>query len=83
MDENQCQGWRRYGGAFTMGRPIWEQCKEPATVVLTVRQDDRRQEMPACATCWQEAIDRGIEVLDAWPIAGVITSVAAAEPPTA
>lgn len=63
-----CRGWRRYGGIFTMGRPIWEQCPEPATVVLTVRQEGVQQEFPACQACWQECIENAVEILDVRPI---------------
>ncbi len=32
----RCEGWRRYGGAFTLGSPRWEQCGNDATVMLEI-----------------------------------------------
>ena len=72
MTEQQkprCEGWRRYGGAFTFGPVRWEQCKNLAVVTLTVVQDGITQDMPACMVCWQEALSNGIKVEAAVPIA--------------
>lgn len=52
---NKCDGWRRYGGAFSMGPPEWKQCTNEATVELTIVQDDKKSEMAACNLCWEEA----------------------------
>ncbi len=66
----RCEGFRRYGGAFTLGPVRWEQCRETATVMLTVKQDGETQTLPACPTCWEEARNtKGITVTDAKPIA--------------
>jgi len=68
----RCEGWRRYGGAFTLGPVKWVQCPESATVMLTVKQEGekKKQRMPSCQKCWLEACStKGIAVLDAKPIA--------------
>lgn len=66
----RCEGWRRYGGAFTFGPVRWEQCKNDAVVNLKVRQEGEVQEMPGCMECWNEAIENSgkIEILEAKPI---------------
>ena len=65
----RCEGYRRIGGAFTLGPPKWEQCKADATVKLTLVQDSQQQVMPACHTCWNEAIQGDkIRVLEVKPI---------------
>jgi len=64
----QCEGWRRYGGAFTLGPVRWEQCKSDATVMLKLEQDGKEQTLPACHVCWDEAIDKGIRIIEAKPI---------------
>ncbi len=65
----RCEGFRRYGGAFSMGPVRWEQCHDAATVMLEVKQGDNTQILPACQVCWEEARDtKGIIVIDARPI---------------
>lgn len=64
----RCEGWRRYGGAFTLGPVHWEQCKEKAVVMIKVKQEGKVDLLPACMTCWHEAIRRGIKILEARPI---------------
>lgn len=65
----QCEGWRRRGGAFTLGPVKWSQCEEEAEVMLKIKQDNKTQEMPGCKECWQEAIEhKSIKVLSATPI---------------
>lgn len=64
----QCEGMRRYGGAFTLGPVRWVPCENPATVTLRVVQDGKAETLPACQTCWEEAIDNGIKITDAKPI---------------
>lgn len=64
----RCEGWRRYGGAFTLGPVTWQQCKENATVMLKCEQDGKVQTLPGCAACWSEALEKGIKVLQATPI---------------
>lgn len=53
----RCEGYRRYGGAFSFGPARWEQCRETATVMLTMIQDGNteQQRLPACGMCWAEA----------------------------
>jgi len=67
-NQTRCEGWRRSGGAFTFGPVVWKQCEEAAVVFLTVTQNDQNQSLPACLTCWQEAIDNNISVLEAKPL---------------
>ncbi len=66
----RCEGWRRYGGAFSFGPAKWEQCESDAIVNLTVRQADSEEEVqPACKACWIEAVgNAGIEILKAEPL---------------
>lgn len=71
MDELKCEGMRRYGGAFSLGPPRWVPCEEKPIVMLTLRQGAsiEKQEMPACKTCWEEALRTvGIEVITARPL---------------
>lgn len=63
----RCEGWRRYGGAFTLGPVKWEQCKEDAIVMLKVKQE-KTEELPACLHCWNEGKEKGITILSAEPI---------------
>lgn len=58
----RCEGWRRYGGVFTLGPVTWKQCDNEATVILEVVQDGKTELLPGCAICWQEAIDAGIQI---------------------
>ena len=65
----QCEGFRRYRGAFSLGPVQWQQCSEIATVILTLKQDGQKQELPACAECWEEACRTpSIKVISAKPI---------------
>jgi len=54
--DSQCQGYRRHGGAFTLGPVRWEQCKEQGVVLLTVEAEGERTTVPACLVCWKEAV---------------------------
>ena len=64
----RCEGWRRYGGAFTLGPVYWVQCNEQGIVALTLRQDGKTKTLPACKTCWQECIDNKIEIVKVVPM---------------
>lgn len=64
----RCEGWRRYGGAFTLGPVTWEQCKENGIVMLTFERDGKQQTLPACKVCWQEYIDTKLKIISAIPI---------------
>jgi len=69
MKTVRCEGFRRYGGAFTLGPVRWEQCKEKATVQLRIKQDGKKQSFPACDTCWREAErTKGMKVISASPV---------------
>lgn len=66
----RCQGWRRHGGAFSHGPVQWEQCSNPAIVLLTVEQDGQiTKDSPACAVCWEEGRSLGIKEIEVKPIA--------------
>lgn len=67
-EARRCQGWRRYGGAFSFGPIKWVQCKERATVMLCFERDGKTETLPACPKCWQECIDTGLKILSAKPI---------------
>lgn len=64
----QCEGWRRYGGAFSFGPVTWKQCPQSATVMLTVKQEGKVKTLPACPVCWQECMDNKIEILSVKPV---------------
>lgn len=65
----RCEGFRRYGDAFSFGPVTWKQCRERAIVTLTIKQDGETQTTPACLTCWTEARNtKGIKVIAAKPI---------------
>ena len=66
-DNIRCEGWRRTGGAFSFGPVKWSQCENNAIVMLEVRQKEVK-EFPACIECWNEAIGRGIEIMEARPL---------------
>ena len=72
----ECEGMVRHGGLFTIGRPYWTQCKEPATVMLTVEQtsggwghEGGKGTFPVCNECWKRAEKTDdIKVLEVKPI---------------
>lgn len=68
----QCEGMRRFGGAFSLGPVQWKQCENEATVMLTVKQKGEKVgEFPACPTCWQECLGtEGMTVKKARPLNG-------------
>jgi len=64
----KCQGWRRYGGAFSLGPVRWEQCDRKPVAMLKVRQDGKDKWLAACPECWTECIENEITILEATPI---------------
>lgn len=66
----RCEGWRRNGGAFTLGPVTWKQCEENATVMLKFKRDGKVQTLPGCQTCLNECIETGLEIIEAKPIKG-------------
>ena len=64
----RCEGYRRRGGAFTLGPVSWSQCIESGVVMLTVEQDGETQTLPACNRCWKEVIENNVPVLKIEPI---------------
>lgn len=67
----KCEGWRRYGGAFSLGPTTWKQCENDAIAMITVKQDGGTQTLPGCQICWQECLDTGVEILEVKPIGGM------------
>ena len=65
----RCEGYRRYGGAFTLGPVRWQQCRKQAIVRITVVQEEGEGTFPACMTCWNEAKARNVEIKNVEPIA--------------
>ena len=63
----QCEGWRRNGGAFTLGPITWKQCENEAIVMLTVKQE-KVEDLPSCMECWLEAIEKNIGIIKAVPL---------------
>jgi hypothetical protein len=68
--KTQCEGWRRYGGVFTLGPVKWEQCKETATVTaLITNPDEKPKGFAACDHCLIEALTTtGMKVAKIKPI---------------
>ena len=67
----RCDGFRRYGGAFSLGPVVWQQCNNKATVMITCRQDGEKASFPACEKCWEEARENtGVEITDVRPLTG-------------
>ena len=65
----QCKGCRRIGGILSFGPVRWIDCKNEATVMLTVIQEGNETEMPACNTCWAEGLKTpAIQIKNAVPI---------------
>ena len=62
------EGWRRRGGAFTLGPVIWEQCENSSIVLLEVTQDNKIEKLPACKKCWLETIKKNIEIKSCIPL---------------
>ncbi len=58
----RCEGWSR-NGAFTLGPLNWEQCKNEATNLITVKQKEGISTQPACDSCLEETKNWPIEVL--------------------
>lgn len=64
-----CEGYRRHGGGFAFGPPVWVPCKNKAIVMMKVRQEGAVNRFPACQQCLDEAnATLGIKVLDVKPI---------------
>jgi hypothetical protein len=59
----QCEGWTRHGGAFTIGPPRWERCRNESTWLLTATQNGETRHFPVCDECREEAKLRGITIV--------------------
>lgn len=68
MKTKRCEGWRRYGGAFTFGPVKWEQCKNEGIVFIKFKDDGKIKTLPACKECWNECLSNGIEIIEVRPI---------------
>ena len=68
-ERTRCEGWRRYGGAFTLGRAEWKQCENDATLLISTVEDGKESEVPSCERCWREAVGtQSIAILRVEPI---------------
>jgi hypothetical protein len=67
----RCEGYRRYGGAFTLGPVKWEQCKEEATVLITFSNNAGTHVLPGCAKCWAECIENKLNIVSVIPIENI------------
>lgn len=76
-EKMRCEGWRRTCDAFSLGPAKWEQCSNEAIVNLEVKQDGKLENLPGCQTCWNEAKERGIEIISAKPITVKVTGCGA------
>lgn len=65
----RCEGWRRAGGVMSLGPPTWHQCKSRGVALLTVKNDQGTQTLPACQVCWDACLKaKDHKVLKATPI---------------
>ncbi len=64
----RCEGFRRYGGAFTLGPVHWEQCKANGIVTLKFKDGSKVKTLPACQECWNDCLENEIEIIEARPI---------------
>lgn len=64
----KCEGYRRYGGAFTLGPVKWVQCTNDAIVNITFVQDEKELTLPGCMECWQECIENKLNIKSVVPI---------------
>ena len=64
----RCEGYRRYGGAFSLGPPVWRQCENDATVILKIEQDGNVGDLPGCHECWKEAQEKRLRILEVKPL---------------
>ena len=68
-EKTRCEGWRRRGGAFTLGPVTWAQCDNDAVVMITAKQKGEDvKTFPACMECWNEALQFKIEILEVVPL---------------
>lgn len=73
---NRCEGWRRHGGAFTLGPVHWEQCASQGAVILTISNGKEIKTLPACKKCWEECIENKLNIIKVTPIPDAILSQA-------
>lgn len=65
----RCEGYRRHGGAFTLGPVRWAQCINSATMRLRIQQPSGSTvELPACPVCLQECRENKLTILDILPV---------------
>lgn len=68
--KHRCEGWRRDGGAFTLGPVKWKQCEANGVVELRFEDQDtgKQKILPACKECWAECLATGVMIIEARPI---------------
>jgi len=64
----RCEGWTRYGGAFTFGPVIWKQCENEGVVMVKFIDKGEERNLPACMECWQKCIDNKLQILEVVPL---------------
>ena len=64
----RCEGWRRYGGVFTLGPVTWKQCEAQGIVMLKFKDGKKVKKLPACKECWAECLTTGVVIIEARPI---------------
>jgi len=71
IDVSKCQGWRREGGAFTLGPVVWRQCDGKPVVRMNVRQEgEETGDLPSCERCWRGAdANPEVEIVSVKPLA--------------
>ena len=62
----RCEGWRRYGGAFSIGLPEWRQCDNDGIALIKTTNNDKP--LPCCNICWNEIKKNEIIIESVEPI---------------
>lgn len=58
----RCQGWIRTHWDFSFPA-LWYPCKNDATQILTLGENEKNREVQSCVECWNEAVKLGIKYL--------------------
>lgn len=60
---SQCEGYRRYGGAFSLGPAKWLRCEGKPIVMLTIEGKD--ESLASCLKCWNECKANDLPITNA------------------
>jgi len=62
--KNQCEGWTRNGGAFTLGPVSWKQCENQGVFRIKFKDGEAIQTLPACQKCLDECRRTGVKIIE-------------------